>query len=199
MTTWVKILRDNELAQGHIWQDIVGRVYLTVWRRGWMGDKYSMCSVSFPCIFHSSSLWLAYWAGPAKTHGALYFRSPNACTYWLTFVLRNAGGCICTVCSPVRSLFTWVFCIWISMGTTRTKQHNSMPAASVGDLCPSALWRVTSGTEWGQNVDPLVSFWWHVYYLFVTLYWEPKETATEDKTVRLILYLYACAFMYMCG
>lgn len=44
------------------------------------------------------------------------------------------------------------------MGTVCTKQHNSMPAHSVGDVCPSALWRVTSEMERRENVDPLVSF-----------------------------------------
>lgn len=38
-----------------------------------------------------------------------------------------------------------------------------------------------SGTKWRQNVDPLVSFWWHLYYLFVTLDREPKETAREEE------------------
>lgn len=166
-------------------------------RRGWREDKYSMCFVSFPCIVHSSSLWLAYWVGPTKIHVALYFRSPNA-----QYLLVNICATVCRQLYlhsmlPIHSLFTWVLCIWISMGTACTKQHNSMPAGSVGDVCPSALWRITSRTERGQNVDPLVSFWWHVYYLFVTLDREPKETARKEKTVWLILYLYVCVYVYV--
>lgn len=71
------------------------------------------------------------------------------------------------------------------MGTACSKAHNSMPAGSVGDVCPSALWRVTSRSDRGQNADPLVSFSWHLYCLFVTLDRGPKETAREEQAVWL--------------
>lgn len=149
-------------------------------------------------LFFPFPLWLACWIGPFEMHLALYFRLLNG-----LHLLAKICGVVCRQLYlhsmlSILSLCTLVLCIWISMGTACTKQHNSMPAGSPGDVCPSALWRVTSGMERRQNVDPLVSFWWHLYYLFVTLDREPKETAREEKAVCLLLYLYVCACMYMC-
>lgn len=104
VTVWVKILGDNGLAQGHIWLDIMGRAYLTVWGGvggGAEGNKYSMCLLSSPCIFSSLSSVVSMLSRGPLRYIFLYISDYlMVCTYWKSICAVHAGSCICTVCLP---------------------------------------------------------------------------------------------------
>lgn len=168
--------RQWTLAQGHIWRDVCGRAYLTVWGGevgGLEGGDNTVCaSCPLPASFLSSSV-VSMLSRPSQINTLSLF--------FLLFMLHSLMVCVhlmVNICA-VRCIHTYIgscnctLRFVCSTTTACTKQHNSMPAGSAGDVRPSALWRVTRRTGRRQSVDPLVSFWWHLYYLFVTLDREP--------------------------
>lgn len=112
---------------------------MTVWG-GVEGGMNTVCASSPlpPSFFHSSVVSMLSRACKVALYMLLYILDLlMLCTYWLTFVPWYACSCFCTVRFPFVLCAHGVLCIWISMGTACTKQHNSMPAGSVGDVCMS--------------------------------------------------------------
>lgn len=100
LTVWVKILGDNELTQGHIRLDIMGRAHLTDWGGvggASEGNKYSMY---LPASHLSSHFWLAYWAGPSKIHFSLHLWWLNGLHLLASIRAGVCGDCFCTAWFP---------------------------------------------------------------------------------------------------
>lgn len=140
-------------------------------------------------------LWLACWVRTSKMHLLHHFD-------YLMSALNSIYAVLCGSIWSVDFLFFLYTHGHYAFGSaweqTAQKQYHSMPADSPGDVYPSALWRVMSRMERRRNLDPLVSFRWHLYYFFVTLDREPKETAWEEKAVWRFLYQYVCIDTCMC-